>query len=114
MAHGQGVNAREGLPKIRAEWVAKRDARGDKVQTQQYYAKQGIITEEMAFCAARERIDPEFVRSEVTPALPGEAYATPEPVKYSLPRNHILTCIAHQRNSQSQSHAVMLGRDGQT
>ena len=60
----QGVSAREGLPKIRAEWVAKRDARGDKVQTQQFYAKQGVITEEMAFCAARERIDPEFIRSE--------------------------------------------------
>ena len=67
MACDQGVSAREGLPKIRAEWVAKRDARGDKGQTQQYYAKQGIITEEMAYCAARERIDPEFVRSEVRP-----------------------------------------------
>ncbi|CAL5219971.1 g1908 [Coccomyxa viridis] len=61
----QGLSAREGLPKIREEWVAKREARGDKVQTQQYYAKQGIITEEMAFCAARERIDAEFIRSEV-------------------------------------------------
>jgi hypothetical protein len=30
-----------------------------------YYAKQGIITEEMAFCAVRESMDPEFVRSEV-------------------------------------------------
>ncbi len=69
MLRGQGVSAREGLPKIRAEWVAKRDARGDKVQTQQYYAKQGIITEEMAYCAARERIDPEFVRSEVNSQL---------------------------------------------
>lgn len=47
--------------------MAKREARGDKVQTQQHYAKQGIITEEMAYCAARERIDPEFVRSEVGP-----------------------------------------------
>ncbi|CAL8467938.1 g7476 [Coccomyxa elongata] len=61
----QEVNPRDGLPKIRASWVAPREARGDKVQTQQYYAKQGIITEEMAFCAARERMDPEFVRSEV-------------------------------------------------
>ncbi|KAK4388501.1 Phosphomethylpyrimidine synthase, chloroplastic [Sesamum angolense] len=33
--------------------------------TQMFYAKQGIITEEMAFCAARENLDPEFVRSEV-------------------------------------------------
>lgn len=64
------MSAREGLPKIRAEWVAKRDARGDKVQTQQHYAKQGIITEEMAYCAARERIDPEFVRSEVSVSVP--------------------------------------------
>ena len=47
--------------------MAKREARGDKVQTQQHYAKQGIITEEMAYCAVRERIDPEFVRSEVGP-----------------------------------------------
>lgn len=30
-----------------------------------YYAKQGIVTEEMAFVAARENIDPEFVRTEV-------------------------------------------------
>lgn len=67
-AFTQGVNPREGLPKIRSSWVAAREARGDKVQTQQYYAKQGIITEEMAFCAARERMDPEFVRSEVHPA----------------------------------------------
>lgn len=72
MTHGcalqQGVNPREGLPKIRSSWVEPREARGDKVQTQQYYAKQGIITEEMAFCAARERMDPEFIRSEVHPA----------------------------------------------
>lgn len=61
----QGISARDGLPKIRADWVAAREARGDKVCTQQHYAKKGIITEEMAFCAARERIDPEFVRSEV-------------------------------------------------
>lgn len=61
----QGISARDGLPKIRADWVETREARGDKVCTQQHYAKKGIITEEMAFCAARERIDPEFVRSEV-------------------------------------------------
>jgi phosphomethylpyrimidine synthase len=61
----QGVDPRQGLPKLRSEWVARRNARGDKVQTQQHYAKQGIITEEMAFCAARERMDPEFVRKEV-------------------------------------------------
>jgi hypothetical protein len=61
----QEVNPREGLPKLRADWVAARDAAGDAVQTQMYYAKQGVITEEMAFVAAREKMDPEFVRSEV-------------------------------------------------
>jgi phosphomethylpyrimidine synthase len=30
-----------------------------------YYARRGVITEEMAFAAAREGVDPEFVRSEV-------------------------------------------------
>lgn len=43
----------------------KREARRDQVVTQMHYAKKGIITEEMAFAAAREGMDPEFVRSEV-------------------------------------------------
>lgn len=30
----QGCDPREGLPKIRADWVARREARGDKVHTQ--------------------------------------------------------------------------------
>eukprot|EP00884_Botryococcus_braunii_P006232 jgi/Botrbrau1/1560/Bobra.0107s0047.1 len=61
----QGLDPRQGAPKIRKDWVDKRNARGDRVQTQQHYAKKGIITEEMAFCAARERMDPDFVRREV-------------------------------------------------
>lgn len=32
---------------------------------QMHYAKQGIVTEEMAYVAAREGLDVEFVRSEV-------------------------------------------------
>ena len=43
---------------------------GDKVCTQMYYAKQGVITEEMAFVAAREGVDVEYVRSEVRAPLP--------------------------------------------
>lgn len=30
-----------------------------------HYARQGVITEEMAFAAAREGLEPEFVRAEV-------------------------------------------------
>jgi phosphomethylpyrimidine synthase len=62
----QDVNPREGLPKLRAQWVASRDAAGDTCQTQMYYARQGVVTPEMAFVAARENMDPEFVRSEVS------------------------------------------------
>lgn len=63
----QGYDPREGLPQLRKDWVQKRVSRGDKVFTQMHYAKKGIITEEMAFAAAREGLDPEFVRSEVGP-----------------------------------------------
>lgn len=61
----QGFDPRQGLPKLRSDWVAAREARGDAVCTQMHYARQGIITEEMAFAAAREGLDPEFVRAEV-------------------------------------------------
>ena len=48
---------------MRREWVAKRQ--NDRVRTQMHYARQGIVTEEMEYIAARERISPELVRSEV-------------------------------------------------
>jgi hypothetical protein len=48
---------------MRKSWVAKREQ--DAVCTQMHYARQGKITEEMAFVAAREGLDVEFVRSEV-------------------------------------------------
>ena len=58
-------DVKAGLPKLRKEWIAKREERGDKVFTQMHYAKKGIITEEMHYAAARENLDPEFVRSEI-------------------------------------------------
>ncbi|WP_394829567.1 phosphomethylpyrimidine synthase ThiC [Pendulispora albinea] len=48
---------------MRTEWIAKR--RGDATPTQMYYARKGIVTEEMAYVAQREKVDPELVRSEV-------------------------------------------------
>lgn len=62
----QGVDPREGLPKLRKDWVARREARGDVAPTQMNYARAGVVTEEMAFAAAREGLDPEIVRSEVS------------------------------------------------
>ncbi|KAJ6716021.1 THIAMINE BIOSYNTHESIS PROTEIN THIC [Salix koriyanagi] len=61
----QNISPRVGLPKLRKEWVDRREKLGTPRYTQMYYAKQGIITEEMLYCADREKLDPEFVRSEV-------------------------------------------------
>ncbi|MFT5287027.1 MAG: phosphomethylpyrimidine synthase [Planctomycetota bacterium] len=59
------IDPREGLPKLREAWVAKRRARGDKNFSQMHYAKRGIITEEMAYVAMREGMEAEYVRSEI-------------------------------------------------
>ena len=48
---------------MRAEWVKKR--RGQPNVSQMHYARQGVVTEEMAHVAARERLSSELVRSEV-------------------------------------------------
>src|SRR5271169_4622508 len=48
---------------MRTEWVARRS--GDRIRTQIHYARQNQITEEMEHVAKREKLDPEFVRSEV-------------------------------------------------
>ncbi|RWR81553.1 Thiamine biosynthesis protein ThiC [Cinnamomum micranthum f. kanehirae] len=61
----QNINPLVGLPKIRKDWVDRREQLGGPRYTQMFYAKQGLITEEMLFCATREKLDPEFVRSEV-------------------------------------------------
>src|SRR5262245_5034479 len=47
---------------MRSEWVRSR--KGDNV-TQLHYARQGVVTEEMAYVAKREGLDPELVRAEV-------------------------------------------------
>ncbi|MGY3553468.1 phosphomethylpyrimidine synthase ThiC [Williamsia sp. R60] len=52
-----------GLPKIRDSW--NRPAPVDGASTQLAWARAGFITDEMRFIAAREQMDPEFVRSEV-------------------------------------------------
>ena len=52
-----------GIALPRAPWVARRS--GDATPTQLFYARQGVVTEEMRFIADRERIDPESIRSEV-------------------------------------------------
>ena len=61
----QGFDPRQGIPSPRRDWVQLREARGDKNFSQMHYARRGLITEEMAFVAAREGRSPEFVRDEI-------------------------------------------------
>ncbi len=89
----QGVDVRQGLPPLRANWIAARGGveqvarssrgvsakgapevppslerpvlRGTGPVTQLHYARRGIVTPEMEFIALREGLDAEFVRSEV-------------------------------------------------
>jgi phosphomethylpyrimidine synthase len=54
----------------REAWLGKRQAaeaakNGTRNVSQMHYARQGVITEEMAFVAGREKIEPELVRSEI-------------------------------------------------
>ncbi len=49
---------------LRAPWIDKR--RDHDVRTQMYYARQGLITEEMSHVAKLEGLAPELVRGEVS------------------------------------------------
>jgi len=61
----QGYSADEGLPDVRSAWVAGREPGPGGNVTQMHFARRGVITEEMAYIAAREGLEPEFVRVEV-------------------------------------------------
>ena len=88
----QGHDARAGLPPLRQPWIQTRGGveevdphyisppnaaeippglrrkkilRGRDTITQMHYARQGVVTPEMAFIAVRENMDAEFVRAEV-------------------------------------------------
>ena len=61
----QDVDPNDGLPALRQQWVDERVVKGGASHTQMYYAKKGELTKEMAFVAAREGMDPDFVLSEV-------------------------------------------------
>ncbi|MFN2427740.1 MAG: phosphomethylpyrimidine synthase ThiC [Candidatus Binatia bacterium] len=54
-----------GLAPLRAPWTERRRALGSANMSQMHWARRGLVTEEMMFCAIRENVSPEFVRSEV-------------------------------------------------
>ncbi len=61
----EGIDVRQGLPKRRQAWIDARAKTSDGNHSQMHYARLGVVTEEMRFCAIREGVEPEFVRSEV-------------------------------------------------
>ena len=55
---------------LRDTWIEKREGgqaalNGGRNMSQMHLARQGVITEEMAYVARREKLEPELVRSEV-------------------------------------------------
>ena len=55
---------------LRDSWIEKREAaqagtNGSRNMSQMHLARLGVITEEMSYIAVRERLEPEYVRSEV-------------------------------------------------
>ncbi len=56
---------RKGLPPLRTPWIDGRAATSDGNHSQMHYARQGIITNEMRYCATREQVEVEFVRNEL-------------------------------------------------
>ncbi|MFJ4658494.1 phosphomethylpyrimidine synthase ThiC [Nocardia sp. NPDC088792] len=56
------IDLEAGLPKLRDEWTKPQV---DGPPTQLAWARQGIVTQEMRYIAAREGMSPEFVRDEV-------------------------------------------------
>ena len=56
-------NGRQKMRELRKAWVSKRG--GHSNVSQMHYARQGILTEEMAVVAERENLEPGFVREEV-------------------------------------------------
>src|SRR3989338_4804414 len=56
---GGGLN----MTQERSAWVEKRKSHPNV--TQMHYARKGAVTEEIAYVAKRENLDPELVRSEV-------------------------------------------------
>ena len=69
---GKGIPG-TGIPKIRAEWIARRRAEaartGDDNVTQMHFARKGLVTEEMLYVAEREKLTPEAVRSELASGI---------------------------------------------
>jgi phosphomethylpyrimidine synthase len=93
------------LPRLRAPWIEARNDHQNPVCTQLFYARQGIITQEMQFVAIREGVEPEFVRAEIAAGraiLPANRNH-PESEPMIIGRNFLVKVNANIGNSAVSS-----------
>ena len=100
-----GIDPTIGLPELRALWIQRRQARGDRNFSQMHCARKGEITEEMRFVAAREKMSPEFVRDEVAAgrAIIPANVRHPELEPMIVGRNFLVKINANIGNSATTS-----------
>ena len=130
------IDIRSGLPLVRDQWIAEcddtqqldarqvtpktslsesmiypniptpRKAKAGRNVSQMHYAKQGIITKEMAYIATRESMDPEFVRKEVAEgrAIIPANINHPEAEPMIIGRNFLVKINANIGNSAITSN----------
>src|SRR5579883_3385482 len=67
--HTTTANGHSPIPRSREPWIIKRKEEaartGDWNMSQMHFARKGMITEEMAFVAEREKVSSELIRDEV-------------------------------------------------
>ena len=68
-SYGQNGNGLRSDVTLRGEWIASRREQaalsGNTNYSQMNFARQGLVTEEMRYVAAREKLSPELVREEI-------------------------------------------------
>ena len=98
------IDIAAGLPRLRERWIAARKPIGGAV-TQLAYARAGVITPEMEFVALREKVQPEFVRSEVAAgrAIIPANVKHPESEPMIIGRNFLVKINANIGNSAVSS-----------
>jgi phosphomethylpyrimidine synthase len=98
------IDIAAGLPRLREPWIAARTPLGGAV-TQLAYARAGVITPEMEFVAIREKVQAEFVRSEVAAgrAIIPANVKHPEAEPMIIGRNFLVKINANIGNSAVSS-----------
>src|SRR6516162_2657669 len=70
MVKSRFISCRENPMALRDSWIEKREAAeagrdGSRNRSQMHWARRGLVTEEMQYVAKREKLEAEYVRSEV-------------------------------------------------